>query len=288
MSIVAVNKIKVYFFMIILTLIIGLLGSFLSYSFGWGLSGTGFFLVIAGIVDFVAYWFSDRILLHTSKAISVSPEQAPEYYAIMRGLSTTSGIPMPRLYIIDADEMNAFATGRNQKHSAIAATRGLLEKLTKAEIRAVLAHEVSHVKNYDMAVMAVVAVLAGTVSILADTYYRSTLISHVQSKDRSGITALLGAILAVAAPITTMLVQLAISRKREIIADINGSQLIGETKSLASALRKIALDRRPLPVASAATAHVFFFDPLKASSFIERVFSTHPPVSERIRLLESL
>jgi heat shock protein HtpX len=181
--------------------------------------------------------------------------------------------------------MNAFATGRNPQHAAVAVTLGLLENLDPAEVRAVLGHEISHVRNGDMRLMAVVSILAGFISIVADIYWRSGVAAKAGEKDRSGTVAFIGLFISLIAPLAAMLVQLAISRSREFMADASGAELSNGAASLVSALRKISLDRRPLPYASPATAHLYFSSPLQVGSFIDRAFSTHPPLEERIAAL---
>lgn len=269
-----------------LTTIIGVLGTLISYSFDWGLTGTGSFLLVAGFINFLAYFFSDKLVLRATGAKPVSLEQAPELYEIVERLSQKAGIPVPKIYLIDERALNAFATGRDQKHSAVAVSRGLLEHMTADEVEGVVAHELSHIRNYDMRFAAIVSVLVGFASIVADLYWSSRMVSAAQEKDRSGILAIIGLVLAVATPLTAMFIQLAISRKREFIADAAGATLTENPKALASALKKIALDVRLPSGISPATAHIYFSTPNK-DSFIERLFATHPPIEERINILES-
>lgn len=281
------NNLKVYFLIAILTAIIGLLGSLISYYFNWGLTGTGSFLVVAGIINFIAYFYSDKIILRVTRAKPVSKEQAPEYYEVVSRLCAKANIPFPKLYILDDNAMNAFATGRNYNHSAVAVTKGLLQKMTLDEVEAVIAHELSHVKNYDMRTMAVVSILVGAISIIADLYWSSNIVNKAQEKDTSGATAIIGAILSVFAPLTAFFIQMAISRKREYVADAGSAELTKKPKALASALRKISMDIRLPKHFSASTAHLYFSTP-SADSFIDKLFSTHPPIDERIKLLETI
>ncbi|PJC36991.1 hypothetical protein CO046_02700 [Candidatus Peregrinibacteria bacterium CG_4_9_14_0_2_um_filter_53_11] len=281
------NNLKVYLMIAILTAIIGLFGTVLSYTFNWGLTGTGYFLVAAGVINFIAFFFSDRIVLRIAKAKPVSREQAPELYQIVEKLCIKAELPMPKLYLLNDTTMNAFATGRDHSHSAVAVTRGLLEKMRKEEAEAVLAHEISHIRNYDMRTMAVVSILAGFVSILADLYWSSTLFNRGQDRDSSGTMALIGAALSLFAPLTAFFIQLAISRKREYVADAGSAELTAQPKALASALRKISMDVRLPKHFSSSTAHLYISSPGR-TSLLDRLFSTHPPLEERIKILENL
>ncbi|MFH1232895.1 MAG: M48 family metalloprotease [Patescibacteria group bacterium] len=281
------NNFKVYFLIAILTAIIGLLGSLISYYFKWGLTGTGSFLIIIGIIDFIAYFYSDKIILRVTRAKPVTKEQVPEYYEIVSILCAKANIPFPKLYLLDDNTMNAFATGRDYNHSAIAVTKGLLQKMTLDEVAAVIAHELSHIKNYDMRIMAVISILVGAISIIADLYWSSNIVNKAQEKDNSGIIAIIGAILSIFAPLTAFFIQMAISRKREYVADAGSAELTKKPKALASALRKISMDIRLPKHFSASTAHLYFSAP-SVDSFIDKLFSTHPPIDERIKLLENI
>lgn len=281
------NNLKVYLWMAVLTAIIGLLGSFISYNFNWGLTGTGAFLLVAGVIDFTAYFYSDKIVLRISRAKPVSKEQAPELYEIVSRLCLKAKIPFPKLYLLDDNAMNAFATGRDYKHSAVAVTKGLLQKMTPDEAEAVIAHELSHIRNYDMRTMAIVSILVGMISIIADLYWSSNVVNKAQEKDNSGAIAIIGAILSIFAPLTAFFIQMSISRRREYVADAGSAELTGKPKSLASALRKISMDIRLPKHFSVSTAHLYFSTP-SADSFIDKLFSTHPPIDKRIKILENL
>lgn len=287
-SIVQQNKLKVYLCMAVLTFLIGALGTLISTCFHWGLTGTGAFLLVAGIINFVAYFFSDRLVLRVSGAKRLKPEQAPELFAMVEGLCRNHQLPVPALYLLQDDAMNAFATGRDPQHSAVAVTRGLLEKLNPQEVEGVLAHELSHIGNYDMRLMAVISVLAGLISILADIYWRAGIASKIEEKDRSGVLAMVGLAISLLAPLSAMFIQLAISRRRELLADASGAHMVRSSSGLISALKKISLDQRPLAHVNPATAHLYLSNPYKVSGFIDRMFATHPPVEERIRQLETL
>ncbi len=273
--------------MAVLTAIIGVLGSIISYFADWGLTGTGYFLIAAGIIDFIGYFYSDKIVLRISKAIPVTKEQAPELYEIVVRLCAKINIPMPKLYMLDDNTMNAFATGRNYTHSAVAVSKGLLQRMSLDEVEGVVAHELSHIRNYDMRTMAIVSVLAGAISIIADLYWSSNLVSKAEGRDNSGVLAIIGIVLSIFAPLSAFLIQMAISRKREYVADAGSAQITGKPKALASALRKISMDIRLPKHFSVSTAHIYFSTPSK-DSFVERLFSTHPPIDERIKILEEI
>lgn len=273
--------------MVILTTSIAALGGLLSYFFDWGLTGTSTFILIAGIVNFFAYFYSDKIILRATGAKSVSEEKAPELYTMIRSLATEAKLPMPAVYLIEDRAMNAFATGRNHTHSAVAVTRGLLERMNREEIEGVLAHEISHILNYDMRFAAIISVLVGFISLIADMYWSSQIAAQAQDKDRSGVLAIIGVVIAVIAPLSAMFIQLAVSRKRELLADASGARLTKKPSALASALNKLGHDVRLPAHYSPATAHLYFSMPNK-EGFIDRLFATHPPIEERIKILNSL
>lgn len=281
------NNLKVYLWMAILTAAIGILGSLISYYFHWGLTGTGSFLLVAGIIDFIAYFFSDKIVLRISRAKPLSKEQAPELYEIISRLCAKANIPFPKLYLMDDNTMNAFATGRNYKHSAVAVTKGLLQKMNPDEVEAVLAHELSHIRNYDMRTMAIVAILVSSISIIADLYWSSRFVNKAQEKDSSGALAIIGAVLSIFAPLSAFFIQMAISRKREFAADAGSAGLTEKPRALASALHKISMDIRLPRHFSVSTAPLYFSSP-STDSWIDKLFSTHPPVHERIKILENI
>lgn len=281
------NNLKVYLWIGILTATVGILGSLISYYFNWGLTGTGSFLLVAGIIDFTAYYYSDRIVLRISQAVPVSKEQVPELYEIVSHLCIKAGISCPKLYLMDDNTMNAFATGRNYEHSAVAVTKGLLQKMTPAEVEAVVAHELSHIRNYDMRTMAIVSILVSFISIAADLYWSSNVMNKAQEKDQSGSLAIIGAVLSIFAPLSAFFIQMAISRKREFVADAGSAELTQNPKALASALRKISMDIRLPKHFATSTAHLYFSTP-STDSWMDKIFSTHPPISERIQILETI
>ena len=286
-EIIQKNQTKVFFYMAGMTAFIGILGYFISTHFNFGLTGTGIFLIIAGIIDFIAYFFSDTLVLKSSNAKPITKETIPEYYELVKELCDRNDIQMPKLYMIDNNSINAFATGRNKNRAAVAVTRGLLEKLTPDEIKGVVGHELSHIEGGDMFLMSAISILVGFISILADMFWYSSAMNRVSSRDNSGVTAIIGIVLSIFAPITATLIKLSISRVREYSADANGAKLCGNPLFLANALSKIKNDRITLPYASKATAHLYFSSPFKQDIF-EELFSTHPNIDERIKRLKEM
>ena len=256
-------------------------------------------VVLAFVQAISAYYFSDRLALAVSAAKPTPRTGAfVELHRIVENLAITAGLPKPKLYVITDSAPNAFATGRDPKHSSIAVTTGLVDKLKKSELEAVLAHEFSHIGNYDIRVMTIVVVLVGIVALISDFFLRMTFWGARHRGERSGsqldaIVAIIAIVFAIISPIIATLIQLAVSRKREFLADVSGSLLTRDPLSLASALEKIAKDPEPLEVANRATAHLYIENPLKghegrAIGFFANLFSTHPPVKERIRLLREM
>lgn len=268
---------------------------------GWVFSqiyGNSIILVIAvlfsSIMSFVSYWYSDKIVLKISKAKEIQKKDIPELYNILENLSITAGLPMPELYIINELSPNAFATGRDPQHAVVAVTEGLLKKLNRSEIEGVLAHELSHIGNRDMLLATVVVVLVGFIALISDMFLRSILWGGVNNdREKSGPPYLIivGIALAILAPITTTLIQLAISRKREYLADASGVLLTRYPEGLASALEKISQDKTPLKVANKATNHLWISEPVskgwggETKKKISGLFMTHPPIEERIKKL---
>jgi heat shock protein HtpX len=246
-----------------------------------GRSGMTFALFMAAAMNFAAFFWSDKIVLRMYRAQPVTREQAPELYEIVERLAMKAGIPLPKLYRIPDPALNAFATGRNPSHAAVAVTEGIVRALNREELEGVLAHELSHVLNRDTLISTVAATLAGAISWLAHPFM---LMGARDDDDGNPIAALAAMILA---PLAAMLIQMAVSRSREYQADATGSRLVGYPQGLASALRKLATARERLPMrANPATAHLFIVNPLSGRS-IANLFSTHPPLEERIaRLME--
>ncbi len=276
---------------------------------GWAFSqvynnpGILYFAVIFSIVmNVISYWFSDKIVLALHQAQPVEMKDNPELYRILENLSMSAGIPMPRIYIIPDDAPNAFATGRNADHAIVCVTQGLLAMLDRSELEGVLSHELSHIGNRDMLVSTVAVVLVGMISILSDMFMRSLLFGGDRGRDNergnNGILLIIGIALSILAPIFATLIQLAISRRREFLADTSGVLLTRYPEGLVSALKKIGSYKRPLATATNATAHLFFENPFgtdrtkgegeRKTSWIVKLFSTHPPIEDRIRALQNL
>ncbi|MES2668222.1 MAG: M48 family metallopeptidase [Patescibacteria group bacterium] len=247
-------------------------------------------VAFALIMNVGSYWFSDKIALSMNGAKPASREEYFDLYTITENLSITAGLPMPELYVIEDPAPNAFATGRDEKHAVVAATTGLLAILDRTELEGVIAHELSHIQNKDMLVMTVAVVLAGFIAIIADIFLRMSLFGGGgQDRDsKSGVLFMILAVVAIIlAPIAAQLIQLAISRRREFLADASGALLTRYPEGLASALRKIAGDGRAMQKANHATAHLFIGDPFGASAgkFVNKLFATHPPVEARVSAL---
>jgi heat shock protein HtpX len=257
------------------------------YALG-GQAGIVIAIIFAGLMNFGAYWFSDRVVLRMYRAEEVSERDAPELYAMVRDLATRGGLPMPRVYIIPEETPNAFATGRNPEHAAVAVTAGIIEMLDREELRAVIAHELGHVRNRDTLIMTVAATIAGALSMLANLAMWGALFGGRSDDDEGGnpIGAILGIIFA---PIAAALIQMAISRSREFMADEAGARLSENPRALASALRKIESYSKRIPIHSGtpATAHLFIINPFTAGG-LAQLFSTHPSTEQRIERLESL
>ncbi len=244
------------------------------------------------LTSFISYWYSDKIVLKISRAQPIKEEDNRELYHIVENLSITAGLPMPRIYLINEPALNAFATGRNPEHAVVAVTNGLLEKLSKSELEGVLAHELSHIGNRDILLSTVAVVLVGFVALLSDFFLRSMFwkgLGGRDDRDRGQVGAIMmiiGIAMAILSPIAVILIQLAISRRREFLADTDGALLTRYPEGLASALQKISRDLTLLKVANKATNHLWIAAPSK--SRIAGWFATHPPVEERIKRLREM
>ncbi|MCL4290869.1 MAG: zinc metalloprotease HtpX [Thermoleophilia bacterium] len=245
------------------------------------------FVALTVIFNVVMYWFSDRIALRMSRAQPVSETEAPGLYQDVRELTVRAGLPMPRLYLIPADQPNAFATGRNPSHSAVAVTRGLLTDLPREQVRGVLAHELAHIKNRDVLVATIAAVIAGAIAAIANVLQFSLLFGGSDDDDNPlGLIGTLAAIIV--APLAAMILQLAVSRQREYLADATGARLLGEGRPLADALQSIhALVARAPMAVNPATEALYIANPLSGKG-VASLFSTHPPMEERVRRLRAL
>jgi heat shock protein HtpX len=242
-------------------------------------------LVFAAALNFGSYWFSDRIVLRMYRAQPVSEAEAPRLHAIVDRLIASAGLPKPKLYVLPQDSPNAFATGRNPSHAAVAVTSGLMELMDEEEIEGVVAHELAHVKNRDILISSVAATIAGAVAMLATMARWGAIFGGFGGRDERGGGVLGLLVTAIVAPIAAMVIQLAVSRSREYAADSTGARIAGQPYGLARALEKLSAYSRKVPLhASAATSHMFIVAPLSGRS-MARLFSTHPPIEERVRRL---
>lgn len=261
------------------------------YFQGGGVPFIGFALIISGITSFISYYNSDKIVLAISGAKEITEQQSPYLHNLVGNLCIGAGLPKPRIYMINDSAMNAFATGRDPEHGVICFTTGIVEKLDKLELEGVIAHELSHIGNYDIRLLSIVSVLVGTITLIVDWVTRGFLYGGRRSRDNgaNGIILLIGFIFLLLSPIVATLIKLAVSRNREYLADASGSLLTRYPDGLASALEKIAADNEVLEAANGATAHLYISNPLKNKpSAFSNLFNTHPPVEERIKRLREM
>jgi len=275
------NTLKTTFLLTALTLLLLFFGKALG-----GNGGMVMALIMAGVMNFVSYWFSDKIVLKMYGAKEVTEAEAPRLYGITRQLAMKANLPMPKVYIIPGVSPNAFATGRNPQHAAVAATEGILKMLNDEELEGVMAHELAHVGNRDILISSIVATIAGAISMLANMAQFAAMFGG-RDRERGGNPMVMIA-MAIIAPIAAMLVQMAISRSREYQADDYGARLCGKPLALANALKKLQMGVAAIPMdANAATAHMFIVSPLTGGGLMS-LFSTHPPMKERVKRLEEL
>jgi len=245
------------------------------------------FLFAMGM-NFFSYWFSDRIVLRMYRAQEVTPQQAPELHRLVQDLAMKAGLPMPRVYIIPGDTPNAFATGRNEKHAVVAVTEGILRILSREELEGVIGHELSHIKNRDILIGSIAATIAGAITMLANMAQWAAIFGGARGDDDEGGGMIGMLAMAILAPFAAMLIQMAISRSREYLADDGGARVSGKPWALASALEKLQAASQAIPMnANPSTAHIFTVSPLSGRSFAS-LFSTHPPIEERIARLRSM
>ncbi|HEY4477831.1 MAG TPA: M48 family metallopeptidase [Candidatus Paceibacterota bacterium] len=283
------NVTKTWMLMTVFFGVVIALGWFFSYYYQ-NPSILYFFVLFSVGMNIVSYWFSDKIVIKLAGAKEAKREEYFDFYTSVENLAITAGLPMPKVYVVNDPAPNAFATGRDKNHAVICATTGLLQILEKNELEGVLAHELSHIGNRDMLVSTVAVVLVGFVSILADFFMRSMLFGGHRDNDDSkagGVLMIVGIILSILAPIFATLIQLAISRKREFLADASGALLTRYPEGLANALRKISQYSQPMRKQSSAIAHLYLADPkgYKIGKRISGLFATHPPVEDRIKAL---
>lgn len=268
------------------------MGWFFGIYLGYGADIFFFATFFSLVTSSVSYFKGDKVALASSGAKEIAKTDNPYVYRMVENLCITAGMPMPKVHIIPSAALNAFATGRDPEHASIAITTGLIEALENEELEGVIAHELSHIKNYDIRVMTIVVVLVGLVSLLADMLFRARLFGGDRSDSKQGgnigaILMIVGLVLLILSPIIAKLIQFSISRKREYLADASGALLTRYPEGLARALEKISHSSVPLKTANAATAHLFISNPFKKQSFAS-LFSTHPPAEDRIRILREM
>jgi len=291
-QVIQANKVKSVILVVVFVLVILVAAYVYLEASGYGGSTSVYSFIGIGIIIYaiINYYISSKITLAISGAKQIQKKDAPELYRVVDTLAITTGVPTPKIYIIESNAINAFATGRNPSDSSVAITRGLLNKLTKVELEGVMAHELSHIKNYDMRLMTLVAIFAGLLTLLSDFFLRFSFWGGSRrSKDNKlqGIMMIVGIVLALLSPFIALLIRMAISRKREYLADATAALTTRYPEGLASALEKIAGDTAPLEHANKALAHLYIANPLK-SGFFNNMFATHPPIQERIRVLRSM
>lgn len=284
---VSKNRWRSFFIVSFFVIFILFAGYILSYAFD-----SQYFLPLAIVYSlgssFVGYYFGDKIVLSLNQAIPATRKKYFDFYTVTENLAMTAKIPTPQIFVIESEAMNAFATGRDPKHAVVCATTGLLNKLNRTELEGVIAHELSHIKNYDILLMTLVSVLIGTLSILINLTNRKIFWDNDDdNRNNSGIFAIIGLLLIIFAPIIAQLIQLAISRRREYLADASSVSLTHQPSGLIEALKKISSDENLLKQASTATAPLYISNPFKGNK-LASMFSTHPPVEDRIKALESM
>lgn len=280
-----INTLKTTFFLAALSVLFIFIGSILG-----GQNGATMALVIAGVMNIGAYWFSDRIVLAMYRARQVTENEVPELYSVVRELTMRAGLPMPKVYVMENPAPNAFATGRNPEHSAVAVTTGILSLLSRDELAGVVAHELSHIKNRDILISTVAATIAGAISYISHMASWGFMFGggRRDNEDRNPLGSVVAIAVMILAPIAAMLIQMAISRSREYRADESGAAICGNPRSLAGALKKLDAGSRRIPMeANPATAHMFIVSPLTGGGMMS-LFSTHPPIEERIARLEAM
>jgi len=279
------NRLKTTLLLSLLTVMMVMMGSAIG-----GKTGMVFAFFMAAAMNFFSYWFSDKIVLRMYGAQEIGEQDHPAFYGMVRRLAGKAGLPMPKVYIIPDQSPNAFATGRNPQHAAVAATEGILRILSPDELEGVMAHELAHVQNRDILVGTIAATFAGAISMIGNMLQWGAMLGAGRSDDEEGGGGLIGSLaMAIIAPIAAMLIQMAVSRSREYLADETGARICGRPLALANALRKLhnASQMIPMQDARPATAHMFIVNPLAGGSLMS-LFSTHPPMEERIARLENM
>lgn len=293
------NKRDTFVIITLFVAFISFLGWFVGqyYAEGSGYFFMGFALLFSGLSSFVSYYNSDKIVLGISGAIEVKDNDSPQahdLHNLVENVCIAAGLPKPKIYLIPDTAMNAFATGRDPEHSAICFTTGIVESLEKRELEGVIAHELSHVGNFDIRLMSIVSILVGTITLLADWFTRGRFYGGSRrsrdSGDLNGFILIIGLLFIILSPIIATLIKLAVSRNREYLADSTAALITRYPKGLANALKKLAGDREILEAANGATAHLYISSPLRSETggFLAGLFDTHPPIAERIRRLEAM
>lgn len=289
------NKRKSFLVMVAFVAFITLVVWVFSQVLDYGLAGVGFALITTGLMSFSSYYWSDKIILAISRARPASREKDFLFYTVVENLCLATRIPKPKLYVIEDTAMNAFATGRDPQHAVVCATTGLLQKLNRSELEGVIGHELSHIRNYDIRLMSIVTVLIGVVTLLADWFLRGARFDRRRERkeeDLGIILFTLAIFLALFSPLIANLIKLAISRRREFLADAGSVMITRQPSGLISALEKLAADKEPLEVANKATAHLYIVNPLKnlhpGIGWFAGLFNTHPPIKERIKALKKM
>lgn len=279
------NRLKTTFLLSLLTVLMVIMGSAIG-----GRTGMVFAFFMAAGMNFFSYWFSDKIVLKMYGAQEIGEHENPAFYGMVRRLALQAGLPMPKVYIIPSESPNAFATGRNPEHAAVAATQGILRILSPEELEGVMAHELAHVQNRDILVGTIAATFAGAISMIGNMLQWGAILGAGRGDDEEGGGGLVGSLaMAIIAPIAAMLIQMAVSRSREYLADESGARICGRPLALANALRKLHTASHMIPMQEArpASAHMFIVNPLTGGSLL-KLFSTHPPMEERIARLEGM
>jgi len=287
-ELISENKRKTFLFLIIFSIILFLIGFVIAYLFEWGMTGIILIAVILIIYNIITYYNSDKIALMSVGARPAKEEEFQVLHNVVEEVSIAAGIPKPKVYVMYENQPNAFATGRNPQNASICVTTGLLQMMNRSELQGVVAHEMSHIKNYDILLMTVIGIVVGLIVLLRDILLRGMWFgAGRRDRDRSNSSAILmiiGLILAIISPILVALIRAAISRQREYLADADGAYVVRNPYGLASALEKIGGYSKPMKVASDATAHLFISSPFIGQKY----FSTHPPIEDRIKRLKSL
>lgn len=291
---IASNKLRSILLVIVFVLLVALVGYVFGQATDWGYAGLVLALLFAFVMSFGSYWYSDKIVLAISKARPVDRDIEPYLVNTIEGLAIAAGMPVPKAYVIEDPSPNAFATGRNPENAAIAVTSGLMQMMNRQELEGVIAHELSHIKNYDTLLTTLAAVLAGSVTLVSEWMLRSFWWGGGRRRNNEGgqigaILMIVAIVLALLAPLAATLIRLAISRKREYLADATGALLTRYPPGLANALRKMAADTNQLRVANKATESLYIVNPLrKLGGSMNALFNTHPPLEDRIARLEAM